>query len=212
MDHRDHETEFWNLQVVALRRQFERKVRPRLEAKEIRHLSIFALAPQPLLMELGRLLGDIAAASVYQFHREPPGWGWSSTGRPIEFKIRRSSSGAGAVALILALSATISDVRVVNVLGPNTRIWGIEGAEPHNDLMRRPEDLAEFRRLLRSTLNDIKATHGEDTHVHVFPALPVSAAVEVGRVWMPKADLPLRVYDQNRRLGGFTEALSIESV
>jgi hypothetical protein len=37
MDHRDHETEFWNLQVVALRRQFERKVRPRLEAKEIRH-------------------------------------------------------------------------------------------------------------------------------------------------------------------------------
>jgi hypothetical protein len=78
--------------------------------------------------------------------------------------------------------------------------------------MRRPEDLAEFRRLLRVTLNDIKTTHGEEIAIHAFPALPVSAAVEVGRVWMPKADLPLRVYDQNRRLGGFTEALSIESV
>jgi hypothetical protein len=34
-------------------------------------------------------------------------------------------------------------------------------------------------------------------------------AVEVGRVWMPKADLLLRVYDQNRRLQGFKEALSL---
>ena len=27
--------------------------------------------------------------------------------------------------------------------------------------------------------------------LHVFPAMPVAAAVETGRVWMPKADLPL---------------------
>jgi hypothetical protein len=41
------------------------------------------------------------------------------------------------------------------------------------------------------------------------PLLPVSAAVEVGRVWMPKADLPLVVYDQNRAVNGFRQALSI---
>ena len=34
-------------------------------------------------------------------------------------------------------------------------------------------------------------------------------AIEVGRVWMPKADLPLVVYDQNRALGGFGRALEI---
>ena len=75
--------------------------------------------------------------------------------------------------------------------------------------MQRPEDLAEFRRLVRSALNSIKETYGESTLIQLFPALPVSAAVEVGRVWMPKADLPLNIYDQNRRLGGFVHALQI---
>ena len=30
-----------------------------------------------------------------------------------------------------------------------------------------------------------------------------------GRVIMPKADLPIRIYDQNRQLGGFSIALEI---
>jgi len=33
--------------------------------------------------------------------------------------------------------------------------------------------------------------------------------VETGRVWMPKADLPMLIYDQNRAAGGFVQALSI---
>jgi hypothetical protein len=45
--------------------------------------------------------------------------------------------------------------------------------------------------------------------LHIFPALPVSAAVDVGRVWMPKADLPLIIYDQNRKLNGFIRTFAI---
>ena len=75
--------------------------------------------------------------------------------------------------------------------------------------MRRPEDLSEFKRHLRRLLDRIKATHGENTVINVFPALPNSAAVQVGRVWMPKADLPMRIYDQNRSVGGFISTLTI---
>jgi hypothetical protein len=42
----------------------------------------------------------------------------------------------------------------------------------------------------------------EGATIKVFPAPPVSAAVEVGRVWMPKADLPMTVFDQIVRLAG----------
>jgi hypothetical protein len=31
--------------------------------------------------------------------------------------------------------------------------------------------------------------------------VPVSVAVEIGRVWMPKADLPLQIYDQSKQDG-----------
>ena len=65
------------------------------------------------------------------------------------------------------------------------------------------------RRTLRSLLNEIKAAHGETAEIAVFPAVPVSVAVEIGRVWMPKADLPMVIYDQNRATGGFAKALAI---
>ena len=165
------------------------------------HLSVFALAPQPLLIELGRLLGDIVPADVHQLHREPRGWCWAEDRDPINFRVRRPVQSSGAVGLVLALSATVKDDRIVDVLGTDAAIWRIEVVDPHNDIMRRRQDLAEFRRLLRALFNEIKAAHGESALIHLFPALPVSAAVEVGRVWMPKADLPLVIYDQNRACG-----------
>lgn len=205
---RDDEVNFWTIQRENLARQFAKKVTERVQARDVHHLSVFALAPQPLLIELGRLLGDIVPADVHQLHREPKGWRWAEDTEPITFRVRRAGNSTGKVALILGLSATVNDYRVTGVLGSDVAIWSIEAANPHNDIMRRRGDLAEFSRLLRSLLNEIKASHGESAHIHVFPAVPVSAAVEVGRIWMPKADLPLTVYDQNRGRG-FVQTLSI---
>ncbi len=207
----DQEAAYWTLQRENLDRQFKAKVRDRLDAGEIRHLSVFALAPQPLLIELGRHLCDITAIDVYQLHREPKGWGWPPDGSPMRLRVRQPTRVNGPPALVLALSATLADERITGVLGQDASLWAIEAEQPHNDIMKRPADLAEFRRLLRSTFDAIKATHGEHAVISVFPAVPVSAAVEIGRVWMSKADLPLMVYDQNRSLGGFVKTLEIHS-
>ena len=80
---------------------------------------------------------------------------------------------------------------------------------PHNDFMKSRDQLSLFRQAFRRLLDTIKAENGQDVLLHVFPAVPVSVAVEVGRVWMPKADLPMRVYDQNRQNGGFKVAFDI---
>jgi hypothetical protein len=205
----DHEPQYWDLQRDNLNRQFAAKVRERIEAREIRHLSVFALAPQPLLIELGRLLCDIAPADVHQLHREPKGWRWPADGPAMQFRIREPARSDGPVALVFALSATVADDRITDVLGADAAVWAIEAEQPHNDIMKRPGDLAEFRRLARSIFNAIKSRHGERAVINIFPAMPVSAAVEVGRVWMPKADLPLVVFDQNRTLKGFVRALEI---
>jgi hypothetical protein len=62
--------------------------------------------------------------------------------------------------------------------------------------MRRQDDLAIYKAHLRRLFDQIKAHHGEDATINMFPVLPVSAAVETGRTRMPKADLPLVIYDQ----------------
>ena len=58
-------------------------------------------------------------------------------------------------------------------------------------------------------MDQIKVQHGEQGVIHVFPAVPVAIAVDFGRVIMPKADLPLRIYDENKALGGFSHALDL---
>lgn len=170
---------------------------------------MFALAPQPLLAELGRLLCDIAPAAVRQRHREPASWAWQPDQPRIAFQTSEpAEKKAGPIALKLGVSATLTDERVTQVLGPETTIWAVTADNPHNDILRSPEDQAAFRRLLRRLLDRIKAVHGEGQTIHVFPALPASLAVDLGRVWMPKADLAMTIYDNNRT-AGFVPAITL---
>lgn len=169
-------------------------MRGRVERQEIRHPSLFALAPQPRLIELGRLLCGIVPAVVHQRHREPASWRWASNGPPIIFQFTEPDVGqSGPIALKLGVSATVTGARLQAVLGADAAIWSLCADQPHNDILRRLVDQAAFRRELRRRYDRIKAWHGEGSLLHVFPALHGSLAVEAGRVWMPKSDIPPRL-------------------
>ncbi len=207
--YRDDEPAYWTFQRDNLRRQFEAKVRGRVERQEVRHLSVFGLAPQPLLIELGRLLCDIVPAMVRQRHREPATWAWQSDQPRIAYQVSEPTAGrTGPIALKLGISATLTDERIIRVLGSTAVIWSVTADNPHNDILRHPDDQLAFRRLLRTLLDRIKATQGEGQAIHVFPAMPASLAVELGRVWMPKSDLPLKIYDNNR-VAGFMPTITL---
>lgn len=207
--YRDHEAAYWAFQRENLSRQFTEKIRGRIEAGTIRHLSVFGLAPQPLLIELGRLVCDICPADVHQLKREPKGWGWLANGDSVRYRTNETSVPSPTIALKLALSATVMDDRIHRVLGPDVPIWSITADKPHNDILRCADDLRTYRCLLRSTFDRIKALNGSHAVIHVFAALPVSAAIETGRVWMPKADLSLVLYDENRHHGGFLRTIEL---
>lgn len=204
----DHEEAYWTLQAENLKRQFQAKVLDRLQSREGGHVSLFALAPQPLLILLGQLLSDMAGVEVHQLHREPQDWRWRE-GEAIPFSLTAPEAGGATVALKLGISATIADERIQSVLGPDTPIWSITTPDPHNDVLQTRASLGAFRRIARQAFDRIKARHGERAMIHIFPAMPLSTAVELGRVWMPKADLPMIVYDQNRTTGGFAPRLHI---
>jgi len=205
----DTNDEFWNIESQQLRNMFELSVRPRLRAADISHLSIFAIAPQPLLILLGSLLSDIPAADVYQLHREPPGWRWEAQPENFDYVVEEPAKAIGDPALVFALSATVTDVRVHSVLGNEVSIWRVTIPSPHNDFLKSRPQSRVFREAARRVMDRIKARHGEQAVIRVFPAMPVALAVEFGRILMPKADLPIQIYDENKRLGGFVSALEI---
>lgn len=207
----DRTDAFWGVESAQLQAHFDRRVRERISGQEITHLSVFAIAPQPLLILLGTLLGDIVPADVYQRHREPPTWAWPVAASTPGIEVHEPAATNGHPALVLNLSATILPERIESVLGSDLSIWTVTVPTPHNDVAKSRAQLAQFRALLRPLLDRIKAAHGQAAPLHIFPAAPVSLAVEFGRIRMPKADMPWRIYDQVNARGGFVPALSIPS-
>jgi hypothetical protein len=203
------ERDFWQQEANRLTRQFDRQVRQPLECGEITHISCFALAPQPLLIKIGTLLGDIVPIDTYQRHREPPTWEWPADCPALAFEVSEPPATGGAPALVLSISATITPDRIERVLGTDASVWSVAVPAPHNDIVKSPATLAGFRATLRPVLDRIKAAHGHRSTLHVFPATPVSLAVEFGRIRMPKADMPWLLYDEQSSLGGFIPALTI---
>lgn len=207
----DRSPAFWTLEAENLRTHFERRVRERITNGEVNHISVFALAPQPLLILLGSLMIDISNAEVFQRHREPQTWSWPDRARAVKFTLDEPKSFTGKPALILALSAAVTDDRITDVLGADTSIWRVTVPNPNTDLIKSRSHLSSFRSFIRPLLDRIKERHGQTTPLHVFPVVGVSVAVEMGRVRMPKAHMPWQIYDQVNALGGFIPALALSS-
>lgn len=205
----DRTTTFWEREAEHLKAQFDRRVRDRIADGDMRHVSVFALAPQPLLVLLGTLMIDITNAHVYQRHREPQTWKWPDEAPPVAFDVKEPVSRNGTPVLVLELSAKVSDDRITNVLGNDVSIWRVAVAEPNTDLIKSRQHLADFRAVIRPLLDRIKGVHGQTSLLHVFPVVGVSVAVELGRVRMPKAHMPWLLYDQINARGGFVPALTI---
>jgi len=206
----DSTEEYWRIEETNLETLFKKKVELIKDDDEVQHYSVFALAPQPLLIKLGSLLSDIYDADIYQRHREPTTWNWQEISSKDSFSFSLPDDTSGCPVLIISISATINNERITSVLDGNCSIWTIEINEPHIDFIKARQQLSEFRKICRMVLDRIKAAHGEQNELRIFPAMPVSIAIELGRIWMPKADLPLIIYDQNTSNGGFIKALKIQ--
>ena len=207
----EKDEEFWKIEEEHLKKKFSREVLSRVEDQSIKHLSVFALAPQPLLILLGSLLGDIVDTDVYAHHKEPKGWKWQKKGPPLKLKTKLKSHRVkpAKVALVLSISGTVTDDRIRKVLGSKTSIWRVDHPAPYNDCLKCSAQLREFRVELRKQLNQIKETCGQQTVLNIFPAMPAALAVELGRIRNPKADMPWRIFDQVSERGGFIPALEL---
>jgi len=210
--HEDTEKEYWASQWEQLKLNFEQKIAVRQERGEEKPFLLFAVAPQPLLIRLGILMNDLYEVHVFQKKREPDTWEWLSEEVKTHYKLIRPQERKANVALNLSLSANIEDRRIYSVLGNDTSIWKLTHDRPDNDYLRTPEQLADLRALYRRFFQVAKEFHGHNTVLHVFPACPVSAAIEFGRIYMPKADLPLILYDQNKDKNAFELAYDLNCV
>lgn len=195
----DNQGLYWEYESNSLEVFFEKRIEPFLNSSE-EHFSLFPFAPMPLLIKLGVLLGDKYRVDTYQYHREPQGWKWDETSDIVDFVLIEPEIKTGIPVLNISLSANIDNSRI-NEVFPKEQIsvWKLTIDTPRLDFLKTEEVLSKFRTISRQAFSLIKDAHGHSSELHVFPAMPICTAVEFGRSWMPKVDLPLIIYDGRER-------------
>lgn len=210
----DNEEAFWNVEATRLCNLFRKMVYNGSEgAREIQNYSVFALAPQPLLVKLGSLLENKTTIHIFQRHREPEEtWSWPKSDYQDKLYISEPDRMAvGAPVLIFAISAKAIVNCVRNQLKDiSDNIWIVEASSPNYNWCANKAQQQQFRDTSRRILDAIRLRNaGEE--IHVYMAMPNSLAVEFGRVWMSKADAPLLLYDIDRITKRYNKVLKIEN-
>lgn len=189
---------FWKSESDHLRSAIDTELKPKIRRGEIQHLSVFAIAQQPLLVFLGHLLSAMVPIDIYQRQKRTDTWGWDPVRRKnFEFIVRKPQHFIGDPVLVLSLSAEITRDRVSPVVPREHSVWEIISPEPNTDFLRHRYILEQFCDKLRTLLNDIKVAHGHHSTLHVIPAAPISACIELGRQHTATADLPMIIYNED---------------
>ena len=205
-----HDPEYWKYTAGSLERQFRERIDNIVVQNPQAHFSVFPIAPIPLIVKLGYLMGDKIQSDVYQKRRHPDRWEWQETSSGAKFfaKSYHFSKSGNGVALIVSLSGSKSDEeRELFAETVNAEfVYEIRASIPSVDCISSKEDLSSFWHVYQSTMDTIRTEHPEALEVAVLPVVPVSAAFEMGRRFMPGVYPKLTIYDFAE---GFIKTLAI---
>lgn len=171
-------------------------------------VAVFAMAPQPLLIKLGALIGDKHVAHIFQWHRADKSWSWPERGMTstISSDVPSGSPDVKDANLIVSISGEINSASIPEQQRnlPTATLWA---ESPSVEIASCPESLDLFARELIAITSKIHAAFPALERLHLFPAMPVSMAVKLGTVVNFNLIKSLIVYEKDAAL--FHKALVI---
>lgn len=193
------DTAYWKTAITKIDQIFEQQIFPQI-GKLINHLSIFAIAPIPLLIYLGAKLGDKIRMDIYQkqFNAEED-WVWCKGGRIARFhfnKIKGNGSNS-KIAIILSISGKVAIDSLPKDVKDNFIIYEFypKNISPNRDIIQNKESLVSFKKVYQQMLREIEATHGILKELILFPAVPISISIFCGRGLLKALSPKVLIYD-----------------
>jgi hypothetical protein len=189
---------------------------PGSETSQSGHLSVFALAPIPLLIFLGSRLSNKVPVALFQRHRDTENWTWKKGGKTVEYEFNKIRPGTNRqnVALLLCLSGTITATDLPKDIDGSFSVYELrpKDSTPDPTLLRSQADLDGFRIAYQQVLGTIVRDHGLIDAIQLFPAVPAPVAILCGRELLPKVHPSIVVYDYDKAKAGFTSQLRINQL
>ena len=170
-------------------------------------LSIFPLAPIPLIAKFASLIGDKIPFTTFPKLRGAHSWTWRTGAKTNKFSYERIRTDwqTRRVALVISATAPILNqfLSEVNYKGD---IYHIHSQRMSLDPVKTLEDLTSFRSAFHDALSDIQQTHRSPVKVDVFPCVPNVLAFEIGCRRMAKVHPEMTVHENCR---GWRPAIKI---
>lgn len=204
---------FWKTAVDTIDRKMEQLYALRPELDRTLRISVFALAPIPLLVHLGSKLSDKMEVDLYQRHRDGT-WFWKDETGQASYVTRCliEQEQSETVALLVNLSGKNGIETIPKDLGECITVYELtlEGQEFTPLCLNTRSDLEHFKVEFIRARAMIRQAHPNLNFIHLFPAVPAPVAIILGQHRLPKVDAPLRVYDRDSRAGGFVLTLEVK--
>lgn len=188
--------EFWKEEEKSIDFVCKNKILTTLPHWKNKRIALFALAPMPSLVKLGTILNNKNDVKVFQLMRGPVSWKWRNDD-DVEYIIKRPEITSGIPVLVFSLSFPIGG-RIKERFGDSGSVWEFTIPSPSTNFLTSKRMLYKFCSEVEQLLDEIRRQTNKD-ELHVFMAMPVACAVELGRTWMQKPNMTLLLYDYDTR-------------
>lgn len=182
---------YWKREEENLVHFCKSRVLDCIDRWEYKRIALFGLAPMPLLVRLGTMLNNKHNVVVYQKQRSG-GWKWPKTDDTIDYIIHKPRKVDGVPVLVLSLSFSI--IERVKKENAGASIWEITINNPNPDFLQSEKMLYDFGRKIEMILDEISKTSSHQA-INLYLAAPAACCIEFGRVWMQKANSPIKIFD-----------------
>ena len=182
---------YWKREEENLVHFCKSRVLDCIDRWEYKRIALFGLAPMPLLVRLGTMLNNKHNVVVYQKQRSG-GWKWPKTDDTIDYIIHRPCKVDRVPVLVLSLSFSI--IERVKKENAGASIWEITINNPNPDFLQSEKMLYDFGRKIEMILDEISKTSSHQA-INLYLAAPAACCIEFGRVWMQKANSPIKIFD-----------------
>jgi hypothetical protein len=203
----DGEAAYWTAAKQRIDEVIDLRLRDAIRTDQIRHVSVFGLARLPLLVYLGSKLDDTFPVALYQRHRDDETWDWKD-GDPVAFTVDRPETEAEEAVLVVDVSGIVDPAQLPPALaGLPTFTLRLDGVEAGVDVLASRSSLAAFEREIRGLFASLEAPKKTVRRLHVVAAVPLSAAIALGRAHHPGVHPELVIYA--RAGNGYAPVLEI---
>lgn len=190
------------------------------------HLAVFPVHSISVLMLGGRLIGDTAGVSVFQFHRDKVAgnqggqWAWpSGSAEPsadkYRFEVLKDFSGENEACLLVSLTFDIAHERLTAQCFENGELQlptlRLTVDRFGSDVIGHPKDLELFGAKLDEAIRKLQ-DHWKVQRIHLFVGAPASACFRLGQKMQARNHATYICYETDRGIGSaFKQTIEISS-